>query len=141
MKRILGVDYGLAYIGLALSDPTNTISSPIGTLSNKGYRRNVAAFSDLVKQHDVGSIVIGLPVNADGSESQMSREVRQFVSLLHEAIGIEIFFVDERYSTLLAKEEIVNKMGIRDSKKISETVDTIAASMILREYLENKDKT
>jgi len=140
-KRILGIDYGKVRIGLALADPSLTIASPIGYIFNKGNKKNLAPFDALIRKHEVGTAVVGLPLNADGSMSTMAAEVQKFGDWLREQFHLEIIYYDERYTSHEAEELLREKLGIKNPKKIAETVDSLAASMILDGWFKfNSDK-
>ena len=134
--RILGIDYGRKRIGLALSDETATIASPIGYILNKGAKKNIPAFRDLVIKHNIKSIMLGMPYHADGRESEMAAEVKSLGELLGAEFGLPVVYFDERYSTKCAEEHIRNNLGIRNPKKVAELIDTTAASMLLLEYIQ-----
>jgi putative Holliday junction resolvase len=136
--RTLGIDYGRTRIGLAAADPTATIVSPIGYIINKGAKKNLAALADICKKHDIGAVVLGLPLLPDGTEGDMAQLVRSFGESLSAGLGLPVSYQDERLTSVAAEWELREKMGMRDPKKIAETVDSIAASMILKDYLQNK---
>lgn len=121
MKSYLGVDYGRSRIGLAISQ-SGLLARPLMVVKNKGARKNLAMLGQVVKQYEINCIVIGLPVHKD---SAMSVEVKAFAKTL-EPLGAEIVFQNEML-TSIAAEEVTN------DKKL---IDSIAASMILSDYLE-----
>lgn len=133
MYRILGIDYGEVRIGLALSDPLRIIAKPYQVIQNRGE----VTFSELkqiIKKEKVGLIVIGLPLHPDGGESNKTKEVRAFVEKMKSHIDIKIEFWNEVYTTVEANEELKRmKISAKDSKKF---IDMIAASVILKDYLE-----
>lgn len=131
--RCLGIDYGRRRIGLALSDPTMFIASPLLIIENKGPKKTVARLLDIIQKNEVGQIVIGLPLHTDGTESEMSREARQFGQIFSD-LGFPVTFVDERYSSCTAEEMIGNA---RDRKNL---IDKVAASIILQMYLDERKK-
>ena len=134
-KRILGIDYGRVRIGLALADARLTIASPLKYVFNKGEKKNKVTFAEVIKKHDVGRIVLGLPAHADGNLTDMAVEVKRFGGWLLNEFGLPVIYQDERLSSWEAEQEIRDKMQIRDPKKIRELVDSIAASMVLSEWL------
>lgn len=131
--RYIGIDYGRRRIGLALSDPTLLIASPFQVLENKGTKKNLARLLTIMQQNDVALIVLGLPLHANGDESEMSREVRMFGQALGE-LGYIVEYVDERYTSCQAEELI----GGTDPKK--KIIDKVAASIILQMYLDERRK-
>ena len=132
--RCLGIDYGRRRIGLALSDPTLLIASPLVIIENRGIKKTVLQILDLIKKNDVRQIVVGLPLHANGNESEMSHEARQFGDVF-TALGYPVEFVDERYTSFEAEEMIGNHP---QSKKL---IDKVAASIILQMYLDERRKS
>ncbi len=132
--RCLGIDYGRRRIGLALSDPTLLIASPLVIIENRGIKKTVLQILDIIKKHDVHQIVVGLPLHANGDESEMSREARQFGEVF-TALGYPVEFVDERYTSFEAESIIGNNP---QSKKL---IDKVAASIILQIYLDERRKS
>jgi len=133
--KLLGIDYGLKRIGLATTDLGRSIASPLVTIQNRGDKKNVATISDICRQHNIGGIVCGVPLDIVGGENDMSRIVRQFGVKLGESLSIEIVFVNERYSSKEAEEHIRENLGITNREKVAELVDKMAAAMILSDYI------
>ncbi len=131
--RCLGIDYGRRRIGLALSDPTLLIASPLAVIENRGIKKTTAQILAMMEQYAVGQIVVGLPLHANGDESEMSREARQFGQFFAD-LGFPVTWVDERYTSLTA-EEMIGKNPRR-----KELVDKVAASIILQMYLDERRK-
>ena len=160
-KRVLGVDYGRVRIGLALADPTLTIATPIPYILNKGFKKNLPVFAELIKKHDVSKIVLGLPLGCHpersegsllthklGNNSEVLRstrndivsEIKQFGTWLENQFGTPVIYQNERYSSQAAEEHIRDNMQIRNPKKVAELVDSMAASMVLYEWLQERRK-
>jgi putative Holliday junction resolvase len=133
VSRVLGVDLGTRRVGLALSDPARIISSPLSTLAMKSESALVGALIRLCKEKEVETVVIGLPVSADGSEGPGCARARRLSGRLIEA-GIRSELVDESWSSRDA-EQVLREMG-KSRRTAREKVDAIAASLILRDYLE-----
>ncbi|NPA15368.1 MAG: Holliday junction resolvase RuvX [Deferribacteres bacterium] len=132
--RVLAIDYGRSKVGLAVSDPTGTISQPLSVVP---AGRALEEVGRLVKELGVGLIVIGLPVNMNGTEGKMASEVREFADRLKGVVGdIDIVFWDERLTSFEA-EELLKQAGL-NWKKSKKKVDKIAASLILKSFLEKK---
>ena len=129
--RILAIDYGETRVGLALSDPLQIISSPYKVIKND--ENLIAVINDIIKEKDVGKVVLGLPYNLKGEYSQKTTEVKEFGDKLETTLSVPLEYMDERYSTVEANEEL-KRMGysIKDARKV---VDKIAASIILKTYL------
>ena len=140
MPRILGIDYGERRVGLALSDPTATIASPLPTLKRRaGKRPPVAPVSRLVEEHEVEEIVVGLPLTLDGEESDWTREVRAFGAAVGERTGRPVAFQDERMTSVRA-ERAVRSVGLpRSKREEKERIDAAAAVLILQAYLDTRN--
>lgn len=139
MPRILSVDYGARRIGLALSDPTATIASPLPTLKRrKGKRPPVAPIARLVEEKDVREIVVGLPLTLEGEDSDWTREVRDFAEALAERTGLPVELRDERMTSVRA-ERAVRSLGLsKEKREEKERVDAAAAVLILQAYLDSR---
>jgi putative Holliday junction resolvase len=131
--RVLAVDLGTRRVGLALSDPGRIISSPLETLAMASESALANRLIRLCAEKEVTTVVIGLPVSADGSEGPGCARARRLSGKLIEA-GIRAELVDETWSSRDA-EQILREMG-KNRRTAKEKVDAIAASLILRDYLE-----
>ena len=132
--RCLGIDYGRRRIGLALSDPTLLIATPLIIIENRGIKKTVLQIWDIIQKNDVKQIVIGLPLHANGNESEMSQEARRFGDVF-VALGLPVEYVDERYTSCEA-ESLIGNQG--QSKNL---IDKVAASIILQIYLDERRKS
>lgn len=137
MGRILAVDYGERRVGLALSDPTATIASPLPTLKRrKGKRPPVAPITRLAEEHEVEEVVVGLPLTLEGDDSDWTREVRQFAADLADRTGLPVELQDERMTSVRA-ERAVRSLGLtKEKREEKERVDAAAAVLILQAYLD-----
>lgn len=137
MPRILGVDYGERRVGLALSDETATIASPLPTLKRrKGKRPPVAPVARLAEDHGVEEIVVGLPLDLDGEDSDWTRDVRKFASDLGDRTGLPVFCQDERMTSVRA-ERAVRSIGLPKARREEkERIDAAAAVLILQAHLD-----
>ena len=136
--RILALDYGRARIGLALSDPKGIIASPIGKTSAKDLDKAIAELAEKVRVEKVELIMCGLPLFPSGKMSDIANEAMVFGNRLSQTTNIPVDFYNETYSTVMAEEHIKQNLGIKNPKKIGEMVDTMAAAMLLQEYLDTK---
>lgn len=136
MGRVLGIDFGERRVGLAISDPTATIAQPLTVLTRRaGKRPPVQAVADIVAQHEVTHIVVGLPLTLAGDESDWTAEVRAFGDKVAQRTGRGVTFADERM-TSVAAERAVRSLGLRRSEREQkERVDAAAAVLILQSYL------
>jgi putative Holliday junction resolvase len=103
--RVLALDYGSARCGCALSDPTGTLATPIDTVDRPGTRRGLQRLRALVREREVGRVVVGLPLSLSGEDSEQTREARAFAERLAEMLGpgVPVELYDERLTTRLAQ--------------------------------------
>lgn len=132
--KTMGLDFGLARIGIAFSDDTKFLASPFETYRRKGYDDDIQHLISLIKTKNVDEIVCGLPMNMAGEEQEIANKTREFMSSLQKLCNIKVNFVDERLSSLMAEEML--KETERDWKKRKEKLDAVAASIILQDYLD-----
>lgn len=132
--KTMGIDFGLARIGIALSDDTKFLASPFETYKRKCEELDIQHIVEIVKSKNVDEIVCGLPMNMAGEEQEIAKKTRDFMLKLQEQINIKIEFVDERLSSLMAEEML--KETEKDWKKRKEKLDAVAASIILQDYLD-----
>jgi putative Holliday junction resolvase len=133
-KRLLALDLGDKTIGLALSDVTRTIASPLQALPKKKFTVNAAELAALAAEHDVGGIVIGLPVNMDGSEGPRAQSARQFAANLAGKLDLPIVLWDERLSTAAVTRTLIEADASRARR--AQLVDKLAAAYILQGALD-----
>jgi putative Holliday junction resolvase len=138
VSRALGVDLGARRVGLAISDPGRMISSPLETLAMESESALVSRLVRLCREKEVTTVVIGLPLSADGSEGPGCARARRIAGKMAEA-GIAAELVDESWSSRDA-EQVLKEMG-RSRRTAKEKVDAIAASLILRDYLEGASRS
>ncbi len=134
IMRILGVDYGDARIGISVCDEMQIFAAPLTTLKSLSMKKNIDAVSDVAKREEVGLIVVGLPLNMDGSEGERASKSRAFGRVLERVSGLPVAYFDERLTSVEA-EEIMEKVGTKKSKR-KNIVDRIAAQLILQGYLD-----
>lgn len=134
--RILSVDWGEARIGLALSDPTGTLASPLTTLHEKDKRAQIERVVELAKQHEVVRIIVGIPYTVDGEEGSMARWARKYAEKLERVGGVEVIGVDERYTSVAADFALEAADGGRRRGRDKGDRDSAAAAIMLQEYLD-----
>ena len=132
--RLLGLDLGAKTIGLALADGTLIVASPHATIRRTKFTADAEELRRLIEQHGIGGLVIGLPVNMDGSEGPRCQSVRQFAANLLERFDIPIAFWDERLSTAAVTRALIEADVSR--KRRAEVVDKMAAAYILQGALD-----
>lgn len=133
MKRIMGVDYGDARTGVAVSDLLCSIVGTTAVIHSRNDEKTIAQLCAMVSQSDVGEIVVGLPKNMDGSEGPRAQLCREFAAKLQEAAGLPVHMWDERRTTVEA-HNILSQHNYH-GKKRKDTVDAVAAALILEGYL------
>ncbi len=134
--KILALDIGTVRIGIATSDIMEIIASAHEVYRRKFLKADVSHIAEIVKNLDVGEVVIGLPLKMDGSEGQSVEMAREFGDALKEQISVPIIYQDERLSTVSA-ERILIESGMRREKR-KDKIDSIAATIILQTYLDKK---
>ena len=133
MKRIMGVDYGDARTGIAVSDLLCSIVGTTSVIHSRNMEKTIAQICTMVKESDVGEIVVGLPKNMDGSEGVRAELCREFAQRLEAATCLPVHLWDERRTTVEA-HNILSQHNYH-GKKRKDTVDAVAASLILEGYL------
>ena len=133
LMRILAIDYGDARIGLAVSDLTGLICGDAWTMEEWNMERASKRIAEEVKMRDVGTIVLGLPKNMNGTEGPRAEKSRAFRTLLEQDTSLPVVLWDERRSSIEA-HAILHANG-RKEKKHRKNVDAVAASLILEGYL------
>jgi putative Holliday junction resolvase len=138
--RILGLDIGSSRIGVALSDETGLIASPLTCIEvRRDFANAVTQITDLCEEHEVNKIVIGLPLSLSGGGGGMSvRMVKKLGTLLENNLNREIVYMDERFTTAEAERLLISADVRRDSRR--KVVDKVAASLILQSYLDANDR-
>lgn len=135
--KALGIDFGERRIGLALSDETGTIASPLTTLSRRrGKRPPLRRIEEAVHRHGVEALVLGLPLELTGEESAWSRHVREIGDRLAARLGIPVHLVDERLTSVRATRA-VRGIGLpRRKREDRARIDAAAAALILQGWLD-----
>ena len=131
--KIMGIDYGDARTGIAISDLLCTIVGSTTVIHSRRADKTVAEICALIREHNVGKLVLGLPRNMDGSEGPRAALCREFAEQLRQATGLEVALWDERRTTVEA-HNILSDHNYH-GKKRKNTVDAVAASLILEGYL------
>ena len=132
--KILGVDFGDTRTGLAVSDPSRLLASGIGTVSPGGIEKTADAVAEIAKEQKAVALVVGLPVNMDGSEGSRADRCRKFAWMLEERTGLPVAMFDERMSTMNAARYL-NETNTR-GKKRKGVIDTLSAQIILQNCLD-----
>lgn len=136
---LMGLDYGSVTVGVALSDALLQSAWPreiIRRDRESKLRHTLARIEELARENAVTQIVVGLPLNMDGSEGERARAARAFAEKVRKRTGLPVELVDERLTTVEA-DEIMDQMGLTDRAQRKAQVDAIAASLILQDYMDN----
>jgi putative Holliday junction resolvase len=136
MSRILALDYGQRRIGVAITDPTRTIASPLTTLKRReGKRPPWAELARILEEQEVAEIVVGLPLDLAGEEGEWAAEVRGFGAELVRRYALPVHWVDERLTSVMA-ERAVRGLGLKRSQREEKgRIDAAAAALILQAFL------
>lgn len=126
--KLLGIDYGTKRIGLAVSDESFTLARELNILSPKEFFDQI---NSLVAEHEVSGIVLGLPLNMDGQDSDKTREARAFASQLEGLVKVPVHMMDERLSSVMAEALPGGRAN----------TDSLAAQIILQNYLDKNRNT
>ena len=138
MKRIMGIDYGDARTGVALSDLLCSIVGSTAVVPSRNTEKAIADIVRMARDNEVGEIVVGLPKNMDGTEGPRAALCRAFADQLKEATGLPVAMWDERRTTVEA-HNILSAHNYHGQKR-KNTVDAVAASLILEGYLAYKKR-
>ena len=136
--RILGLDVGTKRIGVALSDGLFITSQGLETIYRQTLDKDLETIKNVIKENDVGEVVVGLPLNMNGTYSQKTKEVVEFMDNLSKAIGIPVKTWDERLTTVQAERVLLEADVSR--RKRRQTADRLAAQIILQGYLDSRKK-
>lgn len=134
--RYLGLDLGTKTLGLALTDKTNTISSPYKTIKFTSYTTLIEELKQIIEEKEVGKLILGLPKNMNNSSGFAANRSLQFKEELEKAIDLPIVLVDERLSTTEAENILISTDMSRMKRK--EVIDSYAAAIILDTYLKER---
>lgn len=139
--RVLGIDYGDRRIGVALSDPTGTIASPLPTLHKRsGKRPPYGEIEEIAEEKGVEAVVMGLPLSPEGTETEWTAEIREVGRKLRGRLGVPVHFVDERMTSARAERTVRKHMGLpRSERERKERVDAAAAVLILQSWLDRPE--
>ena len=134
--RLLGLDVGERRIGVAVSDPTGTIASPLTAINRAGLEEDLVAVARLVEEHQAAAIVVGLPISLNGRMGPQAQRIREFTRSLSDRSTVPVHTQDERFSTVEAERRL--REGGRAPSRNRGLVDSAAASVILQAYMDAK---
>ena len=136
--RLLGLDVGTKTIGLALSDVTRSIATPYHTVRRTKFTEDAKVIQEAVEEHQVGALVIGLPINLDGSEGPRAQSTRAFARNLAARVEVPMVFWDERLSTAAVERHLIEAGASR--KRRAQVIDRMAAAYILQGALDRLNR-
>ena len=134
-QRLMGLDVGTKTVGVALSDVSRAIATPLETIERKKFAATAARIVALIDAHGVGGLIIGLPLQMDGSEGPRCQSVRDFAAELLKRRDLPAAFHDERFSTAAVERMLIDEADM-SRKRRAEVVDRAAAAYILQGALE-----
>ena len=134
---ILGIDFGSRRLGLAISDESGQIALPLPPLESGGVKKDVAALVELAREREVEHVVVGLPLGLDGRRGSQAEATERFAQALREGLALPVTLLDERFSSQEA-ERALEATGHRGRRKKKALIDSVAATVLLRTYLEQR---
>lgn len=136
MSRIMGIDYGSKRIGIAVSDPLGFTAQPLEVIARTSLVKDVERIRAIVRERDVVRIVLGLPLNMDGTPGMLTDNVNSFADTLREKIGIPVELYDERMTTMQVDRMLTEEADVSRERR-KQVRDKLAASLILQSYLDS----
>jgi len=136
MARYLAIDYGHKRCGLAVSDPTFLIAQKLKTVQFISLQKFITELRKIIEEYQISKIILGLPLNLKGEDSEKTREVRRIAGKLTTELTIPVILFDERFSTSRA-EQVLQMLGKKPSRS-REYIDQLAAQDILQTYLDQE---
>lgn len=138
--RILALDMGERRVGIAISDLTGSLARPLRALVRGSREEDFAAIAAIVAEHGVGLVVVGQPLELDGTEGPQSRRVAHYANALAAHLSIRVVLWDERFTTMEAEEILRQRRSEKKRRRarVSGELDAIAAAVILQSYLDSR---
>ena len=133
-KRMMGIDYGSKRIGVAVSDPLNIIAQGLCVVPNND--RACAAIREIVRENNVKTIVIGMPLGLRGIKSRSADSAEEFARALEECVSVPVIRQDERFTTTIAHQTLRMMNTRKSERKVKNRIDIMAAALILQSYLD-----
>ena len=134
-ERVLAIDYGEKRIGIAISDPLKIFAIPLTTLENNKNFWN--EFIKIFEKYNIVEIILGYPLKEDGTKSSITLKVEEFENKLKNKIKLPVKLVDERYSSSIAAEQIIESVKSKKKRRDKSLIDKNAAAVILSDFLNN----
>ena len=136
--RVMGLDVGTKTIGVAVSDPLGMLAHPVCTVAREGVRKDVGVLQGIIAERGAERVVVGLPLELDGTEERSARLARQIGGALRGATGLEVVYVDERFSSVDAEQQLIAANLSRGRRKA--VIDQQAAVLILQAWLDGGEQ-
>lgn len=136
MTRIMGLDVGDKTVGVAISDPLFVTAQPYETIKRRKAKFDIDRIEEIINDKEISLIVVGLPKNMNNTIGPQSMKVMSFVDLIKKRIDIDIFYEDERLTTVQSEAVLIDMNVRRENRKTH--IDKIAASFILQSYLDRR---
>lgn len=144
LGRRLGLDVGDVRIGVAMSDPMGIVATPLETLQATNIAADAEAVAELIREHGIVCVVVGMPLNAKGEQGHQAKKTLAFIDALHTRTEVEIATIDERFTSAVANR-VLNDAKVRGKRRKnarkSGLVDQIAAQQILQTYLDRNARS
>ncbi len=134
--KFLGIDHGSVRIGVAISDPTGTLARPLQIVRHSSRLADAITISALASDHDCDAIVVGLPLDSDGSIGPRARSINRFIEELKNQTTLTVIPWDESHSTKYAQENSIDRG--EGKKKRQQAIDDRAAAVILQDFLDHR---
>jgi putative Holliday junction resolvase len=139
--KAMGVDWGERRIGLALSDETGTLATPLTTLLRRpGKRPPIVRIERLAREHAVQAVVVGLPLELSGAESGWTREVRTIAEQIGSRLDLPVHLIDERLSSVRAERAVRSSGRPRSEREDKDRMDAAAAAVLLQDWLDRRGR-
>ena len=133
--RLMGLDVGSKTVGLALSDVTRMVATPLETLRRTKFTKDALALRKIFEEHEVAGLIVGLPISMDGTEGPRCQSTRQFAANLLEYVDLPLAFWDERMSTMVVQRVLTEEADLSRRRR-AQLVDKMAAAYILQGALD-----
>ena len=137
-RRVIALDVGDVRIGVAVSDPTGTIAQPLEVYKRVGYGPDSRYVKALCDRYETDQVLLGLPLNMDGTLGSQAQKAQDFGRVLAEKQGLEVFYQDERMTTVTAEHVLIGGNVRREDRKLY--VDKLAAAVILEQWLASQSQ-
>lgn len=134
-RAIIGFDYGSKRLGIAVSDLMHTVATPYTILQRQSFDKDLAFIKKVIEEKEIGAIVFGLPLQMNGEEGDIAREVREFADKIKEHIDLPVFFWDERLSSSAMERFLIEEVDLSRAKR-KKVLDSSAAAYILQGVLD-----